>query len=182
MERLSAADLMPSSPGSQKILRERAEYFAKEKVKEEAVSQRVYYVLFRLGGSEKYGIPYEYVKEVMQNIAITPLPNTPEFIAGVINRRSALIAVYDLKKIFHLATREENQTTHLIIVNANNITAGLLIDKIEGSCSYIHSMLDTPIASESMTHLNYILGVNNGDTSIINVETILSDPELTKKI
>jgi len=181
-EMLAASSLMPCSEKDLQVLNERAEHFAMVKTEEKKINEATTYVKFRLGENEHYGIAFESVKEVMHNVIITKLPRTPDYIAGIINRRSALIAILDIGYIFHNQVSDCNKDSYIIIVSKNNLTIGILTNGIEGSDAYDVATLNPPIASELITNMNYIIGLHNGDTTIVNIESILSDKNLMKGI
>jgi chemotaxis signal transduction protein len=59
----------------------------------------------------------------------------------------------------------------------NNDIYGFLVDQIEGSYSYDHSLLE-PSLSTSEDQTNYFLGLYQSNTVIINVDAILNDLKL----
>src|SRR5579872_6902626 len=92
----NAANLVPRDPLSLKILQDRADYFAQVKTEDNDKKESISYIRFRLGKTEFYGIPYLAAKEVMHDIKFTEVPNTPHFIAGVMNWRGILLTILDL--------------------------------------------------------------------------------------
>ena len=62
------------------------------------------YLTFTLGG-ESYGLPVLNVREIIRLCPITPVPRMPAHVKGVINLRGTVIAVFDLRAKFQLATR-----------------------------------------------------------------------------
>src|SRR5690348_12049253 len=113
---LSAADFMPQDEETKRILIERAKQLAKQEINKAQEQSLTKYICFRLGQKELFGIPYENIKEVMNNVLLTQMPNVPAYVAGVINRRGALIAVLDLKKFFYSTTVDEEKSTYIMII------------------------------------------------------------------
>src|SRR5262249_55253100 len=132
------------------------------------------YVCFRLGTQEYYGLPYCHAKEIMRNVKPTPLPQAPKFIAGVINRRGALLAVLDLKRLFQI-TPFEYENPYVIVVTGNHMTFGFQADSIEGSRIYDPNALDAPLPSEGLIKSEYILGLHQARTALLKVDAILAD-------
>lgn len=62
-------------------------------------------------------------------------------------------------------------------MNSAKKIVGMLVDDIEESDAYHPSLLDPPILSQGIT-TEFILGIHQGTTAIINVDTILSDENL----
>jgi len=175
---ICAADLMPKSPEAQRILQQRAQALATSQIVR-AEAQGIKYISFDLGAAhEHYGIAYNYAREVMNNVTITKIPNTPAHIAGVINRRGALIAVVDLKQFFHTQVSSYTKDSYVIIINAKDTTIGILADDIKGSDMYEPSQLDPPFSFLNLIKPEYIAGLHRGVTAIINVDALLAAPEL----
>lgn len=165
-----------------RVLIDRAKRFSKTiNPQYEATAELISYVRFRLGLNEFYGIPYQYAKEVMQHVNITPLPGAPSCIAGVINRRGNLIAILDLKKLFNLTSSDYEKDVSIIVITAKNITIGILADQIEGSHVYESIATKNFSAMDGAIKSDYILGLDNGLTAILNIEKVLSDPLLQQK-
>ena len=96
-------------------------------------------VIFKLA-NEDYGLPISKVQEINRMVAVTKLPNSPEFMEGVINLRGRIIPVLDLRKRFGFNTREHQDDTRIIVVDISGQTVGLIVDavhevaKIPGDC------------------------------------------------
>ena len=175
---VSLLDFMPKGIDALQVLAQRSERLAKHVENNVAIDEQVNYIRFRLGKNEFYGIPYHYTKEVMNNIVPNKLPNVPKYIAGIINRRGALLAIVDLKYFFHTEKNTEDKNPYLIIISANGMTVGMLADSIEGSDYYNPASLDPPLTSDGVTKPEYVLGLHKGTTTIINVEAMMLDPQL----
>jgi purine-binding chemotaxis protein CheW len=166
-----ASELMPTSDAALRILRARAEQLAQY---EQGVGEQngIAYVRFRLGPNEHYGVAYQYVQEVLHAVSIAKPPFAPDFITGVINWRGTLITIVDLMRFFH-PSRSEAGDKKIIVINANEMTLGLLINSVEGSGLYQPMQLATPLASVNVAHSEYILGLDLALTAILNVEALI---------
>ncbi len=92
------------------------------------------YLTFCLAG-EEYGINILQVQEIKGWSQVTPMPNTPEFILGVINLRGTVVPIVDLRTYFALPAREPGPTTVVIVVRANDgqgsqRTMGIVVDGV----------------------------------------------------
>ncbi|MHB8068527.1 MAG: chemotaxis protein CheW [Desulfobaccales bacterium] len=91
------------------------------------------YLTFALG-EEEYGIEILKIKEIIGMIPITPLPQTPAFIKGVINLRGKVIPVTDLRLKFGLDSTEFTERTCIIVVEMEKpsgaLTMGLVVDAV----------------------------------------------------
>lgn len=167
-----ASELMPKSKEALRILQARAQELAKY---EESASESngIAYVQFRLGQNESYGIAYQYVHEILHNITLAKPPGVPDFIAGVINWRGSLITVVDLLKFFH-PDPTEHKNEFIIVCNINDSTLGLLVNRVEGSAVYQSSQLSIPLSSANVTNPEYILGLDQSVTAILNVDVLVA--------
>jgi len=92
------------------------------------------YLTFILGG-EEYGIDILSVQEIRGWEPATVLPNTPDYMLGVINLRGNVVPVVDLRKRFSLAKAEFGHTTVVIVVKVAEESGmerivGLVVDAI----------------------------------------------------
>ncbi|HEY0658278.1 MAG TPA: chemotaxis protein CheW [Pyrinomonadaceae bacterium] len=89
------------------------------------------FVVFLL--SEKlYGIPARQVAEVSQPLTIAALPNSPEWLLGIVNLRGEIIAIVSLPKLFGENIRASTAKTKLIVLKAKNYDTaiGFPVDKL----------------------------------------------------
>ena len=68
------------------------------------MAQDVQLVIFKLA-NEDYGLPIQKVQEINRMVPVTKLPQTPEFMEGIINLRGRVIPVVDLRKRFGLVAK-----------------------------------------------------------------------------
>ncbi|MEM7098672.1 MAG: chemotaxis protein CheW [Pseudomonadota bacterium] len=91
------------------------------------------YLTFMLSG-EEYGIDILRVQEIKGLESVTEIPNTPEYVLGVINLRGTVIPVVDLRLRFGLGSLEYNNLTVVIVVKVNagdkDYTIGLVVDTV----------------------------------------------------
>jgi len=87
------------------------------------------YLTFTLG-HEEYGVEILKVQEIKGYSAITPIPNTPPYIKGVMNLRGTVIPVVDLRSKLSMAEAEYNQFTVIIVVNVGAKVMGLVVDSV----------------------------------------------------
>jgi purine-binding chemotaxis protein CheW len=87
------------------------------------------YLSFALG-EEQYGIEILRVQEIKGYSGITPIPNTPAHIRGVMNLRGTVIPVVDLRAKFHLETHAYDKFTVIIVVTVGARIVGLVVDAV----------------------------------------------------
>jgi purine-binding chemotaxis protein CheW len=87
------------------------------------------YLSFALG-DEQYAIEILRVQEIKGYSGITPIPNTPAHIRGVMNLRGTVIPVVDLRAKFHLESRIYDKFTVIIVVTVGTRIIGLVVDAV----------------------------------------------------
>ncbi len=173
------ASWMPESSQARRVMHERAEVFAQSAVADEATLVQEPYIRFRLGAQEHYGIPYTHVEEIMDAGSICPVPGSPGFVLGVRNRRGEMLAVLDLKEFFRPARDEDYAEDALIIVvRAQGMQAGILVNEVIGNDEYAASELDTPLPARGVRDLRHIRGIYRGRVAMLDMESLFSDPVL----
>jgi len=93
----------------------------------EATSQVVVFDL----DAEEYAIPIADVREVIKIPEITPVPNSPDFVLGIINLRGKVYSIINLETRFKLT--RQNVTTkprHIIIVDSPSSSFGVMVDQV----------------------------------------------------
>jgi purine-binding chemotaxis protein CheW len=169
-----ASSLLPTDKISQKILNDRAHVFAKRSI-ENIEKKNLTYIRFSMGpNNELYGIPYHCALEVIHNIMLTIVPNSAGCIAGVINYRGAILTVIDLKNFFYNSKSQLSADSYVIIVNGGGLTVGVLIDNIQGSNSYDPNFIEDPLPSQGTIKSEYISGIHQGATAILNIEILMN--------
>jgi purine-binding chemotaxis protein CheW len=87
------------------------------------------YLSFALG-EEQYAIEILRVQEIKGYSGITPIPNTPAHIRGVMNLRGTVIPVVDLRAKFNLETHSYDKFTVIIVVTVGSRIIGLVVDAV----------------------------------------------------
>jgi len=98
----------------------------------EILDERVFggrYLSFAMCGGE-FGIEILKVREIMGFINVTPVPQTPGYIKGVINLRGKVIPVIDLRLKFGLQQANYTKETCIIVVDMKNMLTGIIVDSV----------------------------------------------------
>lgn len=121
------------------------------------------YLTFALG-RESYGVQVLKVREIIRMVDITPIPQTPPYIKGVMNLRGKIIPVADLRLKFALSNAENTENTCIVVVQVMSAEAaplpiGLVVDGVEEVVNIATSDIEeTPDFGDAIeTH--YILGI-----------------------
>jgi purine-binding chemotaxis protein CheW len=164
----------------QTVLRERAVALAHVEA-ETFQSETIEVVEFVLAG-EHYAIETAFVREVFPLKDLTPLPCTPSWMRGIVNVRSQILAVIDLKLFFHLPAGGLSDLNKLIILQ-NQIAQeertqfGILADLIVGTHLLPVAQLQTEQSPVGIRR-DYVRGITSNRLVVLNAAGILSDETL----
>ena len=146
---------------------------------EEQPQDELQLVAFFLQG-EEFAVDIQRVREVLKLPPITPLPQSLDFIEGVINLRGEVIPVIDLRKRFRLADAAKSDKARIIIVEIDEGMVGLIVDSVTEVLHLNPSAIEPPPRRLAGTRTEFISGVGKlGDRLIIilHLEKILSAEE-----
>ena len=91
------------------------------------------YLTFMLNG-EEYGVDILRVQEIKGWIPTTKIPNTPDYIRGVMNLRGAIVPIIDLRQRFAMPAIDYTATTVVIVLKVHNAgaerTIGFVVDAV----------------------------------------------------
>ena len=81
-------------------------------------------------GSEEYGVEILKVQEIKGYTTVTPIPNTPGYVKGVMNLRGTIVPVVDLRSKLSMNTAEYTQFSVIIVVTVGSRVMGLVVDAV----------------------------------------------------
>ena len=96
---------------------------------DERDTQKGKYVTFK-SGNEYFGLKIQYVNEIIVFQEITKIPESEDYIKGLINLRGKIIPVIDVRLRFKQEPFEYTDRTCIIVVNVKNIVVGLIVEQI----------------------------------------------------
>jgi purine-binding chemotaxis protein CheW len=142
------------------------------------------YLTFSLD-QEEYGIGILKVREIIGMLGITPVPQTPRFVKGVINLRGQVIPVVDLRLKFGMPELEYTERTSIIVVEvrgqSGNIPIGIVVDAVSEVVNIKgEDIEDTPTFGTRLD-TEYILGMaktEGGVKILLDIDQVLSAEEL----
>lgn len=110
-------------------------------------TQRGKFLTFHIAG-EDYGIEIRYVTEIIGIQAITDVPDMPGYIKGVINLRGNVIPVMDVRQRFKLPEKTYEERTCIVVVNVDDKTVGLVVDKVNEVIDIPNGQIEPPPRSK----------------------------------
>jgi purine-binding chemotaxis protein CheW len=136
--------------------------------------------------NEEYGISILKIKEIIGMMPITSIPQTPEFVKGVINLRGKVIPVIDLRLKFEMAAMDYSERTCIIVVeiqgDSGPIYVGCVVDAVSEVLNIKSDDIEeTPDFGASLD-ASYILGMakmEGGVKILLDIDKVLSTDEMS---
>ena len=138
------------------------------------------FLTFELG-EEEYGVEILTVREIIGVMSITTVPQTPDYMKGVINLRGKVIPVIDLRLKFTMEEREHTQETCIIVVEVNNTLIGIVVDNVSEVLEIKKEEIEAAPSFGQSIDTKFIMGLGKAKKKIIillDIEKVLSSEEL----
>lgn len=139
-------------------------------------------VSFRIG-KELFGVYIQIVQEIVRVPEITPVPEMPPFVDGVINLRGKIVSVVDLGNKLRLESSGLSRTSRVLIVEIENKTVGLLVDAVTEIIRIPPESIEPTPDIATSVGAEYIVGVGKLPDKLIillDLKNILRPEELKK--
>ncbi|MBV9074185.1 MAG: purine-binding chemotaxis protein CheW [Acidobacteria bacterium] len=137
---------------------------------------------FRIG-KETYGVPIRLVHEIVRLPEITAVPDSPDYIEGVINLRGKIISIVDLRKRFGEARIEASRKNRILVAEIEGKMVGLIVDAASEVIRVPESEIEAPPEVFEESEIKYVTGLGklNGRLVIlIDLTKILQKGELRR--
>ena len=138
------------------------------------------FLTFQLEG-EEYGLEILKVREIIGIMEITPVPQTPPYVKGVINLRGRVIPVIDLRLKFGLNEAEHTSETCVIVVDVHNILMGIVVDTVSEVLDIDEKQIEPAPKFGTNLKTDYILGmgkINDKVKILLSIDNVLSSEEM----
>jgi len=138
------------------------------------------YLTFRLQ-NESYGIKVLKIREIIRLQTITPVPQMPAYLKGVINLRGKIVPVVDLRLRFGLGNPTATERTCIIVVQVEragggHLHMGLIVDGVEEVTNIAVGDIEETPDFGSKIETNYILGmakIKGSVKALLDINSIL---------
>jgi purine-binding chemotaxis protein CheW len=134
-------------------------------------------------GSEEFAIPILSVQEINRMMQITPVPQSPTFIEGVINLRGKIIPVMDLRKKFGCQAVENSADSRIIVVEVESRVIGFTVDRVSEVLRIESSIIEPPPPMVCGVDGDYVQGVGKLQDRLLillDLARLLSSNDLMK--
>jgi purine-binding chemotaxis protein CheW len=142
------------------------------------------YLTFTLA-NEDYGIEIAKIKEIIGMMRITQLPQTPDFVKGVINLRGKVIPLIDLRRKFGMQAMEYTDRTCIIVVemagHTGTVQIGIVVDSVSEVLNIRGEQIEDTPSFGAKLKTDYILGMakmEGGVKILLSIDRVLSQDDM----
>ena len=148
----------------------------------EISQERKQYVIFYLA-DKKLGVNITQTKEILSNTEMTFVPDSPDFISGIINLRGSVVPVVDLKLRLNIGGEKKDKEEKIIVVELDGLTAGMMVDDVKEIKPLTkENIVDLPDLAKKVNS-DYIEGVGRAGEDnelllLLDLKNILTNHEI----
>lgn len=142
------------------------------------------YVTFSLG-KELFGVEVNRTKEILSMTPVTHVPQTPDYLLGVINLRGQVVPVVDMRLKLGLPANAETEDTCIIVVDVQvddeTVTVGALADAVREVLEVRADQIEPPPKLGTRLKIEFITGMGKIDEQfmiLLNLDRIFNSDEL----
>ncbi len=142
----------------------------------------VQFLTFSVEGNE-YGVDIMSVREIKGWTESTRIPNSPEFMRGVMNLRGVVIPIFDLRTRFNMGVTKADAKNVVIVISIESRTIGILVDAVSDILTVdAGEVKASPAGTTDMeidkAYISGLISVDNKMVVILNVENLFSEKSL----
>ncbi len=119
--------------------------------------------------NEFFALEINSIREIIKVNDITRVPNTPNYIKGVINLRGKVIPIIDMRKKLNLKQIVYDKNTRIIILEFNNMIVGIIVDSVREVLRIDSTVTEPPPSIVKGGNSDYITAVGKLDDKLINI-------------
>lgn len=141
------------------------------------------YLTFKLE-EETFALVVSKVREILDFTTVTKVPQTPEFMRGVINLRGSVVPVMDLRLKFGMTATEKTVSTCVVVVETlldnENMVLGVLADSVQEVIDLETDQIEPAPRIGSKLNTDFILGMGKRDDQfmmILDIDQVFTADE-----
>jgi purine-binding chemotaxis protein CheW len=132
-------------------------------------------------GQEEYGVDILKVQEIRGYDAVTRIPDTPDFIKGVVNLRGAIVPVVDLRLKLRLSSAEYNSFTVMMVLNLARRVIGVVVDSVSDVIQLDAAQVHAAPEFGAQVDTRFISGLGTIDQRmliLLDIEKLLTSQDM----
>lgn len=151
-----------------------------EIVQDEEDTQHGKFLTFALG-EEVYGIAIQFVTEIVGMQKISEIPESPNYVKGIINLRGKIIPVIDMRLKFKINAAEYTDRTCIVVIDIHDFMVGLIVDNVDEVVSIPDTSIVQPPNFGTGFQNRYIKGIGKSGDDIrllLDCELLFANEEM----
>jgi purine-binding chemotaxis protein CheW len=131
-------------------------------------------------GNEEYAVDILKVQEINRIVQITKVPNSPDFVEGVINLRGKVIPIIDLRIRMGMGKKEHDTHTRIIVVDISQKIIGFVVDEVTEVLRIPKNVIEAPPELATGQRSDFITGVGKLEDRLLillDLDKIISGEE-----
>ena len=139
-------------------------------------------VVFKID-NEEFAVNIIQVESILGYTEPTKIPESPEFIKGVITYQNEILPIMDLKKKFNLSNTELKDNPKIVVVKNGDKKVGLIVDLVFEVIDVDDSMIEEApniVKGISNKYISGMIKLNDRIIILIDTEKILTNDEMSK--
>jgi purine-binding chemotaxis protein CheW len=148
------------------------------------ITETTQYLTFTLG-EEIFAVDVAEVREILDVTTITKVPQTPDFMRGVINLRGSVVPVMDMRLLFGMTTTEQTVDTCIIVlevsINGETIVLGALADSVQEVIDLEPEQIEPAPKVGMQLNTDFIKGMGKHNEQfiiILNIDRVFAGEEM----
>ncbi len=148
------------------------------------ITETVQYLTFKLA-DEIFALDVAKVREILEYTSITKVPQTPEFMRGVINLRGSVVPVIDMRLKFGMSTTEQTINTCIIVVevtlDGDTTVLGALADSVQEVVEMEPESIEPAPHIGTRLNTEFIKGMGKHEDQfvmILDIDKVFSESEM----
>lgn len=136
-------------------------------------------VSFRLA-DETFGVEITQVREIILMCDITRVPQTPHYVKGLINLRSTVIPVMDLRAKFGLPEGKQTDESRIMVMQVGKKTVGITVDGVDEVLRISNNQIAPPpptVANLGNEYLNGLVKLDDQILILLNMDKLLNEED-----
>ncbi|MDH5428662.1 MAG: chemotaxis protein CheW [Nitrospirota bacterium] len=130
---------------------------------------------------EYYGVDILKVQEIKGYTNVTKIPNTPDYLKGVLNLRGTIVPIVDLRMKFGMGVTEPTSFTVVVVVNVRNRVMGFLVDAVSDVLDLNAKEIQPPPELGSTVDITFVAGIGNSNdhlVTLLDIDRVLTNDEM----
>lgn len=142
------------------------------------------YIIFSLA-AKQFGVNIKQIREILSSKKLTLVPESPEYIVGLIDLRGMVVPVVDLQQRLNIkaeANQQRKENKVIIIIELGDLTAGMMVEEVKEIKEIADQEISELPSLAQKIDRRYIAGVGRTEAKelllLLDMESILSREEM----